>query len=84
MEFPDRVLIGGLNDTPLDRCALSVLVDIYKNWISRQRILTTNLWSAELSKLGKRMFVGVLPFRSLPSCFRIFVAFLHEIGNQDF
>merc|ERR1712241_1535953 len=47
---PDRVLIGG--DTSKEGiAAASVLEDIYANWVPRERILTTNLWSSELSKL---------------------------------
>ena len=45
---PDRVLIGGDNDEK-GREAVQELVDIYANWIPRERILTTNLWSSELS-----------------------------------
>uniref|UniRef100_A0A7S2VNW5 UDP-glucose 6-dehydrogenase n=1 Tax=Zooxanthella nutricula TaxID=1333877 RepID=A0A7S2VNW5_9DINO len=47
---PDRVLIGG---APTDEglAAAGVLADIYANWVPRDRILTTNLWSSELSKL---------------------------------
>ena len=47
---PDRVLIGG-DPTPTGQAAVAKLVDIYAGWVSRDRILTTNLWSSELSKL---------------------------------
>merc|ERR1711997_995658 len=47
---PDRVLIGGPT-TPDGAAAARVLADIYANWVPRERILTTNLWSSELSKL---------------------------------
>merc|ERR1719414_896138 len=47
---PDRVLIGGPT-TKDGACAAGVLADIYANWVPRERILTTNLWSSELSKL---------------------------------
>merc|ERR1712151_1345681 len=47
---PDRVLIGG-PQTPEGFDAINVLVDIYANWVPREKILTTNLWSSELSKL---------------------------------
>jgi len=47
---PDRVLIGGPT-TPDGVAAAGVLADIYANWVPRDRILTTNLWSSELSKL---------------------------------
>merc|ERR1712117_859025 len=47
---PDRVLIGGSTDAQ-GVAAAGVLADIYANWVPRERILTTNLWSSELSKL---------------------------------
>lgn len=47
---PDRVLIGG-RDTPSGRDAVQALADVYAHWVPRERILTTNLWSAELAKL---------------------------------
>ena len=50
LENPDRVLIGG-DDTESGRLATKTLVDIYANWVPRERILTTNVWSSELSKL---------------------------------
>ncbi len=50
LESPDRVLIGG-DSTPEGQAALQKLVDVYAHWVPRERILTTNLWSSELSKL---------------------------------
>jgi UDPglucose 6-dehydrogenase len=50
LEHPDRVLIGG-DDTESGRQATQTLVDIYAHWVPRERILTTNVWSSELSKL---------------------------------
>merc|ERR1711878_258678 len=47
---PDRVLIGGPT-TRDGAAAAGVLADIYANWVPRDRILTTNLWSSDLSKL---------------------------------
>jgi UDPglucose 6-dehydrogenase len=47
---PDRVLIGG-DTTEEGQEAIESLVSIYANWIPRERILTTNVWSSELSKL---------------------------------
>merc|ERR1712014_188147 len=50
LSAPDRVLIGG--HTSADGVAAAgVLADIYAHWVPRERILTTNLWSSELSKL---------------------------------
>merc|ERR1711979_17970 len=50
LSAPDRVLIGGPTSTD-GVAAANVLVDIYANWVPREKILTTNLWSSELSKL---------------------------------
>src|SRR5690606_4866441 len=50
---PDRVLIGGENDE-----AIETLVNIYASWVPRERILTTNLWSSELSKLVANAFLA--------------------------
>jgi UDPglucose 6-dehydrogenase len=50
LEKPDRVLIGG-DDTESGRAALQQLVGLYARWVPRDRILTTNVWSSELSKL---------------------------------
>lgn len=57
MEEPDRVLIGG-RETPSGQKAVQTLVEIYANWIPRERILTTNLWSSELSKLVANAFLA--------------------------
>ena len=57
MEHPDRVLIGG-RDTPSGQAAVQAVVDIYANWVPRERILTTNLWSSELSKLVANAFLA--------------------------
>lgn len=50
LQNPDRVLIGGM-ETEEGRNALQRMVDIYSNWVPRERIITTNVWSSELSKL---------------------------------
>lgn len=50
---PDRVLIGGE-----DPAAIQALVNIYAQWVDRDRILTTNLWSSELSKLTANAFLA--------------------------
>jgi UDPglucose 6-dehydrogenase len=54
---PDRVLIGG-EETPSGQVAVQALVDIYARWVPRERILTTNLWSSELSKLTANAFLA--------------------------
>jgi UDPglucose 6-dehydrogenase len=54
---PDRVLIGG-ERTPAGDAAVAKLVSIYARWVPRERILTTNLWSSELSKLVANAFLA--------------------------
>ena len=53
----DRVLIGG-RTTPKGEQAIQALVDIYANWIPREKIVTTNVWSSELSKLVSNAFLA--------------------------
>lgn len=55
---PDRVLIGGEEETEAGREAIETLVSVYANWIPRDRIITTNLWSSELSKLVANAFLA--------------------------
>ncbi len=57
MEAPDRVLIGS-KDTPSGRTARDVLMDIYLHWVPREHLITTNLWSSELSKLVANAFLA--------------------------
>ncbi|XP_057951922.1 UDP-glucose 6-dehydrogenase 1-like [Malania oleifera] len=54
---PDRVLIGG-RETPDGQKAIQALKDIYAHWVPEGRIITTNLWSAELSKLAANAFLA--------------------------
>ncbi len=53
LESPDRVLIGGQ-----DPEAIEALEAIYRHWVPAERILTTNLWSSELSKLTANAFLA--------------------------
>ena len=53
----DRVLIGG-QQTKSGKKAISTLVDIYANWIPKEKIYTTNVWSSELSKLVANAFLA--------------------------
>jgi UDPglucose 6-dehydrogenase len=57
LETPDRVLIGG-HDSPTGRKAVAELVDVYANWVARDKILTMNVWSSELSKLAANAFLA--------------------------
>lgn len=54
---PDRVLIGG-DPTESGQKAVEALAAIYGQWVSKDRILTTNLWSSELSKLTANAFLA--------------------------
>mmetsp|Transcript_35461 Transcript_35461/g.75714 ORF Transcript_35461/g.75714 Transcript_35461/m.75714 type:complete len:476 (+) Transcript_35461:224-1651(+) len=54
---PDRVLIGGVQ-SPEGIKAAETLVSVYANWVPREQILTTNLWSSELSKLVANAFLA--------------------------
>ena len=57
LENPDRVLIGG-DESPEGKQAVGKLADIYAKWVPRERIITTNLWSSELSKLTANAFLA--------------------------
>ena len=53
LEAPDRVLIGGN-----DAMALDALAEVYSHWVPEERILRTNIWSSELSKLTANAFLA--------------------------
>jgi len=53
----DRVLIGG-DPSETGQKAVQALVDIYANWIPKEKILTTNVWSSELSKLASNAMLA--------------------------
>lgn len=57
LENPDRVLIGG-ETTEAGNAAVAKVVSIYAQWVDKERILTTNLWSSELSKLTANAFLA--------------------------
>lgn len=54
---PDRILIGG-DTTEEGKNAIQSLVEVYANWVTKDKILTTNLWSSELSKLTANAFLA--------------------------
>ena len=58
LENPDRVLIGGDESSLEGRKAIEELASIYARWVPRERIITTNLWSSELSKLTANAFLA--------------------------
>ena len=53
LKDPDRILIGGEDNDAIDS-----LIKIYSHWVEKEKILTTNLWSAELSKLIANAFLA--------------------------
>ncbi len=57
LDKPDRILIGG-HPTPEGQRAVGKLVELYGAWVPREKILTTNLWSSELSKLTANAFLA--------------------------
>ncbi len=57
LQIPDRVIIGGDN-TKKGEEAIQSLVNIYSSWVPKKNILTTNLWSSELSKLTANAFLA--------------------------
>ncbi len=75
---PDRVLIGG-------ECpdAIETLAAIYGNWIPRERIITTNLWSSELSKLTANAFLAqrVSSINAMSALCEVTGADVDEVAN---
>ena len=76
LENPDRVLIGGT-----DKKAIDLLKDIYLRWISEDKILLTNLWSSELSKLIANAFLAqrVSSINSISALCEVTGADIHEV-----
>ena len=58
LAVPDRVLIGGDSTTQNGQEAIQALVDVYVSWVPKENILTTNVWSSELSKLTANAFLA--------------------------
>jgi len=57
LHAPDRVLIGG-EESIEGQSAIQSLVDVYANWVPRENIVTTRVWSSELSKLTANAFLA--------------------------
>jgi UDPglucose 6-dehydrogenase len=57
LEYPDRVLIGS-RETPSCVKARDELIEIYSHWVPKDRIITSNIWSSELSKLVANAFLA--------------------------
>tara|TARA_B100001093_G_C26851941_1_gene1025510 strand:- start:50 stop:1399 length:1350 start_codon:yes stop_codon:yes gene_type:complete len=76
LENPDRVLIGGS-----DKIAVNLLKEIYSRWISTDKILLTNVWSSELSKLIANAFLAqrVSSINSISALCESTGADIHEV-----
>ena len=57
LENPDRILIG-CRETESGLKAREVLVEIYANWVPKEKIITSNIWSSELSKIVSNAFLA--------------------------
>ena len=57
LENPDRVLVGS-RETETGRRARGEIVEIYRNWVPKEKIITSNIWSSELSKLVANAFLA--------------------------
>ncbi|MCG8582592.1 MAG: UDP-glucose 6-dehydrogenase [Bacteroidales bacterium] len=58
LHHADRILIGGDIETEEGNAAIEALVSVYESWIPRERIITTRVWSSELSKLTANAFLA--------------------------
>ncbi len=76
--FPDRVLIGGDNTK-----AINLLRDIYLNWVPAEKIISTNLWSSELSKLTANAFLAqrISSINSISAVCEVTGADIHEVSK---
>ena len=80
--YPDRILIGGDN-THSGKKAISKIVSIYSHWIKKEKIITTNLWSSELSKLASNAFLAqrVSSINSLSALCEVSGANIKEVSK---
>ncbi len=82
MENPDRVLVGS-RETPSGIKARDELVKIYEHWIPKERVITSNLWSSELSKLTANAFLAqrISSINSISAICEETQANVREVGN---
>jgi UDPglucose 6-dehydrogenase len=78
----DRVLIGG-KETESGQKAIQSLVDIYTHWLSPKQVLTTNVWSSELSKLTANAFLAqrISSINALSALCEVTEADVDEVAN---
>ncbi|NOY59866.1 MAG: nucleotide sugar dehydrogenase [Calditrichaeota bacterium] len=82
LEKPDRVLIGS-QETAEGKKARQEIVDIYANWVPRERIITSNIWSSELSKLVANAFLAqrISSINSISALCETTEADINEVAN---
>ena len=78
----DRVLIGG-KQTLKGKEAIQALVDVYAHWLTPKQILTTNVWSSELSKLTANAFLAqrISSINALSALCEVTEANVDEVAN---
>jgi UDPglucose 6-dehydrogenase len=81
--YPDRVLIGS-RETPEGIKAREEIVKIYENWVPREKIITSNIWSSELSKLAANAFLAqrISSINSLTPLCEIVGADIEEVSKN--
>lgn len=79
----DRVLIGGDHSSPEGREAMQALSSIYEHWIPKEKVILTNLWSSELSKLTANAFLAqrVSSINSISALCEATEADVNEVAN---
>jgi len=82
LENPDRVLIGG-DSTESGKKAVQTVVDVYNRWVPRENIITTNVWSSELSKLVANAFLAqrVSSINAISAVCEVSGADVEEVAN---
>jgi UDPglucose 6-dehydrogenase len=83
LAVPDRVLIGGDSKTKDGQAAIQALVEVYASWVPNENILTTNVWSSELSKLTANAFLAqrVSSINSLSELCEVTGANIQEVAK---
>ena len=83
LAVPDRVLIGGDIASEGGKTAIQALVDVYASWVPETHILTTNVWSSELSKLTANAFLAqrVSSINSLSELCEVTGANIQEVAK---
>jgi len=83
LQQPDRVLIGGETHTEEGREAIQALVEVYASWVPEERIITTNVWSSELSKLTANAFLAqrISSINAMSELCEVTGADVHEVAH---